>query len=202
MSHVEYRVADADADASVIAEIYAPYVRETIVSFETEPPDAAEMTQRIRRIGKQYPWLAASAGAEVIGYAYACENRSRLAYRWSVDVAVYLRASAQRAGIGRGLYRRLFAFLRAQGYVNAFAGISLPNPASVGLHEAMGFTRIGVYRNVGYKRGAWRDVGWWQLALQDPPEHPSDPIAFEGLDDAVISDILADTHSAKPRINP
>ena len=194
MSHVEYRVADSDDDASAIADIYAPYVRETIISFETEPPEAAEMAQRIRRIGKQYPWLAASAGGEVIGYAYACENRSRLAYRWSVDVAVYLRASAQRAGIGRGLYRRLFAFLRTQGYVNAFAGISLPNAASVGLHEAMGSTLIGVYRNVGYKHGAWRDVGWWQLALQDPPANPAEPRAFEDLDDALISGILADTH--------
>lgn len=196
MSHVEYRVADADDDARAIAEIYAPYVRETIISFETEPPDAAEMAQRIHRIGKQYPWLAASSGGEVSGYAYACENRSRLAYRWSVDVAVYLSASAQRAGIGRGLYRRLFAFLRAQGYVNAFAGISLPNAASVGLHEAMGFTLIGVYRNVGYKRGAWRDVGWWQLALQDPPAQPKEPLAFENLDDALISKILADASVA------
>ena len=135
-----------------------------------------------RRIGGQYPWLAASAGGRVIGYAYACENRSRLAYRWSVDAAVYLHASAQRAGIGRGLYQRLFALLRTQGYVNAFAGISLPNAASVGLHEAMGFTLIGVYRSVGYKLGAWRDVGWWQLALQDPPANPPEPLAFEDLD--------------------
>ncbi len=195
MSQVEYRVADADDDASAIAKIYAPYVRETTISFETEPPDAAEMTQRIRRIGRQYPWLAVSAGGEVIGYAYACENRSRLAYRWSVDVAVYLRASAQRTGIGRGLYLRLFAFLRAQGYVNAFAGISLPNAASVGLHEAMGFTPIGVYRNVGYKHGAWRDVGWWQLALQTPPANPAEPLTFEDLDDALISGILADANA-------
>lgn len=195
MSHVEYRVADADDDASAIAEIYAPYVCETIVSFETEPPDTAEMTQRIGRIGKQYPWLTASAGGQLVGYAYACENRSRLAYRWSVDVAVYLRSTAQRAGIGRGLYQRLFAFLRAQGYVNAFAGISLPNAASVGLHEAMGFALIGIYRSVGYKRGAWRDVGWWQLALQDPPANPAEPLAFKDLDDALISKILAEANS-------
>lgn len=192
MAHVEYRVADADADASAIADIYAPYVCETFVSFETEAPDVAEMTQRIGRIGKHYPWLAASADGEVIGYAYACENRSRLAYRWSVDVAVYLRASAQRAGTGRGLYRRLLSLLRTQGFVNAFAGISLPNSASVGLHEAMGFTLIGVYRNVGYKRGGWRDVGWWQLALQTPPANPGEPLAFEDIDEALVSKILGD----------
>jgi L-amino acid N-acyltransferase YncA len=191
MANAEYRVANT-GDAAAIATIYAPYVRETIISFETEPPDADEMAQRISRIGKQYPWLAASSDRRLIGYAYACENRSRLAYRWSVDVAVYLDASARGKGFGRGLYRRLFAFLREQGYVNAFAGISLPNDASVALHEAMGFARIGVYRSVGYKLAAWRDVGWWQLALKAPPANPVEPLAFENIDTARISRILAD----------
>ena len=189
MREIEYRRATAD-DAAEIAAIYAPYVRDTIISFETEAPDAAEMTARIERIGSQYPWLTASADGRVVGYAYACENRSRLAYRWSVDAAVYLDAPAQRKGIGRALYRRLFALLRAQGYVNAFAGISLPNAASVALHEAMGFTSIGVYRNVGYKLGAWRDVGWWQLALRDPPRQATEPLAIGELDDAVVEAVL------------
>jgi phosphinothricin acetyltransferase len=180
MRDIEYRLATAE-DAAAIAAIYAPYVRDTIISFETDAPDAAEIAVRIERIGRQYPWLVASADGRVVGYAYACENRSRLAYRWSVDVAVYLDPSAQRKGIGSELYRRLFALLRAQGYVNAFAGISLPNAASVALHEAMGFALIGVYRNVGYKLGAWRDVGWWQLALSEPPERPSEPIAIGDL---------------------
>jgi L-amino acid N-acyltransferase YncA len=180
MADIEYRRATVD-DAPAIAGIYAPYVRETIISFETEAPDAAEIAARIERIGRQYPWLTASADGRLVGYAYACENRARLAYRWSVDAAVYLDPSAQRQGIGRALYRRLFALLRAQGYVNAFAGISLPNAASVALHEAMGFAPIGVYRNVGYKLGAWRDVGWWQLALRDPPQDPSEPIAIGDL---------------------
>ncbi|HEX5124851.1 MAG TPA: GNAT family N-acetyltransferase, partial [Rhodanobacteraceae bacterium] len=134
MSGIEYRLATAE-DAPAIAAIYAPYVSDTIISFETEAPDAAEIASRIERIGRQYPWLAASADGRLVGYAYACENRSRLAYRWSVDTAVYLDPLAQRKGIGSALYRRLFALLRAQGYVNAFAGISLPNAASVALHE-------------------------------------------------------------------
>ena len=180
MRDIEYRLATAE-DAAAIAAIYAPYVRDTIVSFETEAPDAAEIALRIERIGRQYPWLAALVDGRVVGYAYACENHSRLAYRWSVDAAVYLDPSAQRKGIGGALYRRLFALLRAQGYVNAFAGISLPNAASVALHEAMGFALIGVYRNVGYKLGAWRDVGWWQLALCEPPENPVEPIAIGDL---------------------
>ena len=190
MRAIEYRLATAE-DAAAIAAIYAPYVRDTIISFETEAPGAAEIAARISRIGTQYPWLAASAEGRVVGYAYACENRSRLAYRWSVDAAVYLDPSAQRKSIGSGLYRRLFALLRAQGYVNAFAGISLPNAASVALHEAMGFTLIGVYRNVGNKLGAWRDVGWWQLALCEPPRQASAPVAIGDLDDAVVDAVLA-----------
>jgi phosphinothricin acetyltransferase len=190
MRDVEYRLATAE-DAPAIAAIYAPYVRETIISFETEAADAAEIAGRIARIGQQYPWLAAYADGRLVGYAYACENRSRLAYRWSVDAAVYLDPSAQRQGIGSGLYRRLFALLGVQGYVNAFAGISLPNAASVALHEAMGFALIGVYRNVGYKLGAWRDVGWWQLALCEPPRHASEPVAIGALGDGVVEAILA-----------
>ena len=196
MRDIEYRLATAE-DASAIAAIYAPYVRDTIISFETEAPDATEFAARIARIGRQYPWLVASVDGRIIGYAYACENRSRLAYRWSVDAAVYLDASAQRKGIGSALYRRLFALLRAQGYVNAFAGISLPNAASVALHEAMGFTLIGIYRNVGYKLGAWRDVGWWQLALCDPPQPAIEPLATAELEDAVVEAVLAGRATAQ-----
>jgi L-amino acid N-acyltransferase YncA len=190
MPSVEYGLARV-GDARAIADIYAPYVRDTIVSFETEVPDATEIAARMGRIEKQYPWLTASTDGRLVGYAYACENRSRAAYRWSVDAAVYLDASAQRRGIGSALYRRLFALLRMQGYVSAFAGISLPNPASIGLHEAMGFALIGVHRNVGYKLGAWRDVGWWQRGLCDPPRAPTEPIAIGALEPAVVEAILA-----------
>ena len=198
MSSVEYRIAGVD-DAAAIADIYAPYVRDTIISFETEAPDAHEIAQRMARLGRNYPWLAASSGGRLVGYAYACENRSRLAYRWSVDAAIYLDAAAQGRGIGRALYQRMFDLLRAQGYVNAFAGISLPNPASVGLHEAMGFTLIGIHRQVGYKLGAWRDVGWWQLALREPPENPPEPIEIAGLDATVVAAILGAENSAEMR---
>jgi phosphinothricin acetyltransferase len=190
MRGIEYRLATAE-DAPAIAAIYAPYVRESIVSFETEPPDPAEIAARIERIGRQYPWLVACSDDRAVGYAYACENRSRSAYRWSVDAAVYLDASAQRQGTGSALYRRLFALLRAQGYVNAFAGISLPNAASVALHEAMGFAPIGVHRDVGYKLGAWRDVGWWQLALCEPPRRPVEPVAVGDLGAGVVDAILS-----------
>ena len=191
MSSVEYRIARVD-DAAEIAEIYEPYVRDTVISFETEAPTAAEFAARIDRIGQQYPWLAASSDGRIIGYAYACENRSRAAYRWSVDAAIYLDAAAQRKGIGRALYERLFALLRAQGYVNAFAGITLPNDASIGLHEAVGFTLTGLYRNIGYKFGAWYDVGWWQLVMTEGwPDQPEEPARFGDLDRAFVTRVLA-----------
>ena len=175
MPSIGYRIARAE-DAPAIADIYAPYVRDTIISFETDAPDASEIQARMARIGAQYPWLVATSDGRVTGYAYACEHRARLAYRWSVDVAVYLPAAEHGKGIGRALYTRLFRLLREQGYVNAFAGITLPNEASVGIHEKMGFVPIGIYRRVGYKVGAWHDVGWWQLPLVDPPPaHPAEP---------------------------
>jgi phosphinothricin acetyltransferase len=190
MSAVEYRVAKLD-DATAIAEIYAPYVSATAITFEIDPPpDADEIASRMRRIGAIYPWLVATVDGEIAGYAYACENRSRAAYRWSVDAAVYLRASTHRRGIGRGLYERLFALLRAQGFVNAFAGITLPNAPSVGLHEAFGFRLIGVHQDVGWKLGAWRDVGWWQLALATPSSKPAEPIAFPDLGRALVERAL------------
>lgn len=186
MSAVEYRVATRE-DASAIAEIYAPYVSETAITFEIDPPpDADEFAARLARIGAVYPWLVATVDREIVGYAYACENRSRAAYRWSVDAAVYLRASTHRRGIGRALYERLFALLRAQGFVNAFAGITLPNAASVGLHEAFGFRLIGVHEQVGWKLGAWRNVGWWQLAFATPAANPAEPIAFADLDRTTV----------------
>jgi phosphinothricin acetyltransferase len=190
VSRVEYRIATVD-DAAAIADVYAPYVRDTATSFETEAPDAAELALRIERIGSHYPWLAASSDGRIVGYAYACENRSRRAYRWSVDTAVYLDESAQRRGIGRELYRRLFALLRAQGYVNAFAGVTLPNVASVGLHESMGFALIGVYRRVGYKLGAWHDVGWWQLVIADGSGEPEEPVRLGDLDRVLVERVLA-----------
>jgi phosphinothricin acetyltransferase len=190
MPAVEYCVATLE-DARAIAGIYAPYVSRTAITFEIDPPpDADEFATRMRRIGATYPWLVARIGGEILGYSYACENRSRAAYRWSVDAAVYLRESAHRNGIGRALYERLFALLRAQGFVNAFAGITLPNAASVGLHETLGFRLIGVHRDVGWKIGAWHDVGWWQRSLATPASDPAEPIAFRDLDRALGARVL------------
>jgi phosphinothricin acetyltransferase len=165
-------ITEADADA--VQAIYAPYVHNTAISFELEPPDVKEMRHRIRKTLVMYPWLVCEQG-ETVGYAYASQHRERAAYQWSVDVAVYAAPQYQRAGVGRGLYTSLFALLRLQGFFNAFAGIALPNDASVGLHMALGFQPIGVYRAVGFKLGKWHDVSWWGLPLQPPHPTPMPP---------------------------
>jgi phosphinothricin acetyltransferase len=174
------RVA-TEADADAIAAIYAPVVRETYISFELEPPDGPEMRRRVAQTLERYPWLVFERDGCVRGYAYASEHRSRAAYQWSVDVSVYVDPRQHRAGVGRALYRALFRLLQLQGHYGAYAGIALPNAASVGLHESLGFQPVGVYRAVGYKLGAWRDVGWWRLELREPDAAPQPPRRFPAV---------------------
>jgi L-amino acid N-acyltransferase YncA len=166
-------------DAADLAVIYRPYVTDAATSFEIEPPDTAEMARRLESTLAFLPWLVCTdAAGEVVGYAYASRHNERAAYQWSVNVTVYVGAGHHRRGVGRALYLRLFALLRLQGFYVAHAGITLPNPASVGLHEALGFLPIGVYPAVGWKLGAWRDVGWWQLPLQELPVAPAPPLSL------------------------
>lgn len=174
MSESGWRTATA-ADAEACAAIYAPYVETTVISFEVDPPDAAEMRHRIEATLPHYPWLVWQRDGTVLGYAYAGAHRTRAAYRWSVDTAIYLRQDIRGQGIGRQLYTALLQRLAAQGYVNAYAGVTLPNAASVGLHEALGYTPVGVYRQVGYKLGRWHDVGWWQRELNPHATAPAEP---------------------------
>ena len=168
-------------DAEAVAAIYAPIVRDTWISFETEAPSPQAMAARIEAVQQHYPWLVATSGSEVVGYAYASEHRQRAAYRWSVDVTAYVAEAARGRQVGRRLYGALIALLRAQGFRSAFAGIALPNAASVGLHEAVGFERLGIYKDVGFKHGEWRDVGWWRLGLRDDEDPPEEPTPFARL---------------------
>ena len=151
-------------DAERIAALYAPFVCDTIISFETEPPSVDEMARRIETLSADYPYLIAQA-EQLLGYAYASPHRQRAAYRSSVDVTVYVAPTAQRRGIGRTLYTELLAKLTAQGFHRAYAGIALPNEKSIGLHEAMGFRHVGTYREVGYKFGRFHDVAWYERDL-------------------------------------
>lgn len=153
-------------DAAACAAIYAPFVLGSWVSFETDAPDAAEMARRITAHGASHGWLIASdAAGRVAGYAYGSPHRSRAAYATSCDVAIYVDPAHARQGVGKALYAALLPMLAQRGHHAAFAGIALPNDASIALHRAMGFTPVGIYREVGWKMGGWRDVGWWQRVL-------------------------------------
>ena len=181
--------AAAPEDAAAIAAIYAPHVLTGTVSFEVDPPDARAMRARMAASDGLYPWLVAvtgdSGGGEteggVIGYAYATKFRDRPAYRYVVETTIYLADVAQRQGVGRLLYEALIDTLRAQGFVHAIGAIALPNDASIGLHEAVGFRRAGVYREVGFKHGQWIDVGIWQCELNEPRVPPVEPRPFSAV---------------------
>ncbi|HEY0512742.1 MAG TPA: arsinothricin resistance N-acetyltransferase ArsN1 family B [Thermoanaerobaculia bacterium] len=171
----------SERDAAAIQRIYAPFVLQTAVSFETAAPGVDEMRSRVVATLARLPWLVCERQDEVIGYAYASPHRARAAYGWSVDVTVYVHEDHRRNGVGRALYASLLQVLRLQGFYNAYAGVTLPNPGSVGLHEAMGFRPVGIYRDVGHKLGQWHDVGWWQLALQAHAAAPAAPATLDAV---------------------
>ena len=175
------RLADPERDAAVVAAIYRPSVVDGLASFEAVAPTADEMADRMRETLARTPWLVAERDDAVLGYAYAGPHHGRAGYRWSVNISVYVAADATGRGIGRALYDRLIALLRRQGFVNVYAGITLPNAASVALHEAIGMRRIGVYERVGFKHGAWRDVAWYGLRLAEPMGPPGEPIPISAL---------------------
>jgi phosphinothricin acetyltransferase len=162
-------------DSAAIADIYAPVVIGTATSFEAMPPDAEEMARRIASLSSRYPWLVCNEDGAILGYAYASGHRDRAAYEWSVEVSAYVHPLAHRRGIGKALYTSLFSILALQGFRNAYAGITLPNPASEALHKAVGFTSVGVYRGIGYKHGAWHDVVWLERPLADHVDDPPPP---------------------------
>jgi len=171
------RVASAD-DAPRIAEIYAPAVLERATSFEVVAPTADEMLSRMNKILPTFPWLVCEYDGKVIGYSYASAHHERAAYRWSGDVAVYVSDEAHRRGVGTALYTALFEILILQGYRNVYAGITLPNPASEGMHRRAGFIPVGVYHHVGYKFGAWHDVAWFERVLLPTIKEPPEPSPF------------------------
>ncbi|GCE14981.1 arsinothricin resistance N-acetyltransferase ArsN1 family B [Tengunoibacter tsumagoiensis] len=172
-----FRLARA-SDADAISAIYTPIVERTATSFELKAPGPEEIQERIIKTLLTHPWLVAEKEGDLLGYAYASQHRSRLGYQWSADISVYIAEQNRGQGLGRALYTSLFALLRLQGFYNVYAGISLPNPGSVALHEAMGMIPVGIYQKVGYKNGAWQDVGWWQGNLQDYQENPLPPLSL------------------------
>lgn len=175
------RLADPDRDADAVAAIYRPAVEASIASFEEVAPSAAEMAERMRATLARTPWLVAVSGDTLSGYAYAGRHKERAGYRWSVDISVYVDGAHHGRGIGRRLYDELLATLRRQGFVNAYAGVALPNPASVALHESIGMRRVALYERVGWKFGAWHDVAWYGMRLLEPSGEPPEPVPLPDL---------------------
>ncbi|HEX8342099.1 MAG TPA: GNAT family N-acetyltransferase [Tepidisphaeraceae bacterium] len=175
---IEVRIA-TPADADAVARIYRPYVTHTALTFDETPPSPDAFAQRIRQTLERDPFLVAERDGGVVGFAYASPRGSRASFRWSIDTAVYVDESAPRTGVGTALYGRLIPVLARQGYAKAYAVITMPNAPSVGLHESLGFRHVATLPAVGFKLGAWRDVGWWELPLMPAlPKSPAEPKAF------------------------
>ena len=171
------RVA-AVRDAEAVCGIYSPIVKETAISFEYRAPSAVEMRRRIWETLESHPFLVLEEDGKVVGYAYATSHRKREAYRWAVEVSVFVDQRHRRTGVGGALYRALLHILRLQGYCHAFAVITMPNPPSIAFHESLGFRQIAKFTGIGFKLGYWRDTGWWHLRLLDLPDAPSPPRPF------------------------
>ncbi|HEV2017361.1 MAG TPA: GNAT family N-acetyltransferase [Gemmatimonadaceae bacterium] len=189
---IDIRLATA-ADGAALAAIYAPAVEGQATSFELEPPDPLEMGRRVVAVTARTPWLVCVHRGGTIGYAYAILHRDRPAYAWSVEVSAYVDATSHRAGVGTALYNSLFAVLSLQGFRSAYAGITLPNPASVRLHETVGFRPVGVYHDIGYKLGRWHDVAWFERALgpHEAEPRPPRPLPEIGVDTPAFTAALA-----------
>jgi L-amino acid N-acyltransferase YncA len=166
-----------EADAEAMVAIYAPVVRDTAISFELAPPDAAAFRDKIRHLLEWAPCLVCEEDDRVLGYAYAGRFRDRPAYRFTVETTVYVHSDARGRGVGRALYEDLFERTIRQGFRRAVAGITLPNEASVGLHRAVGFNLVGVFPKIGFKFGRWHDVSWWERPLGPHVPDPAEPTA-------------------------
>lgn len=189
ISSCQFRLA-TPADAEQILDIYAPFCDHTAVSFELQAPSLPEMQQRIQQITAQLPWIVCE-GPRIVGYVYASPHRKYAAYSWNVESSIYIHPHYHRLGIGRALYTTLFRLLRLQGYFRVYAGITVPNPSSVSLHQSLGFQPIGIYRNTGYKFGRWLDVEWWELSLQPEGTEPRSPQLMTELgESSVVQEML------------
>ena len=165
----EIQIRDArESDATAIAGIYNPFVESSIVTFEEQPVSPDEIARRIRNVQEaSLPWIVALAGERLVGYAYATPWRPRSAYRFSVELSIYISPDFFRRGIGSRLYAALIPALKRKGVRTLLGGVALPNPASVGMLERAGFEKVAHLREVGYKLGQWIDVAYWQRKLPD-----------------------------------
>jgi len=177
-------------DADGILTIYAPYITDTSFTFEAEVPTTSAFADRIASYLNNWPWLVCEINGKIAGYAYGSRYRERVGYQWCVECSVYIHEDFQKMGIARALYTALFAILKKQGYYNVYAVINLPNDKSVRLHESCGFKWFATYENVGYKLGKWKNVGWWQLNINEYGDEPAPPVKFSELDKNLLSGVL------------
>ena len=170
-----------EKDAREILDIYSPFISHSAVSFETTVPGLQEFTERIISYTRKYPWIVAEKEGKILGYAYAGKHREREAYQWSVESSVYVHPGFYGQGIGHQLYSTLFTLLKQMGFVNVYAGVTLPNEKSIRLHRKMGFQDIGIYRKIGYKQGSWHDVLWMALTIHEQGANPAPPLGMENI---------------------
>ena len=183
------RIATTD-DAEPILRIYAPYIENTSYTFETEVPSVDSFRERISSYLQNWPWLVCEIDGVIAGYAYGARHRERVAYQWSIECSVYVHDDYQRKGVARALYTALIDILKIQGFRNLYAVINLPNDKSVSFHEKLGFEYFATYKNVGYKLGRWKNVGWWQLQLNEYSMEPEPPVKFSEIKPEGIENIL------------
>jgi len=183
------RVAIKD-DAAGMLEIYAPFILNSGITQETEMPSVEDFQQRIISNLEERPWLVCEINNEIAGYAYAGKHRDRKGYQWCTEPSVYISEKYYGLGIANALYTALFDILKIQGYVNAYAVITLPNDRSIAFHKKFGFEYLTTYKKIGYKLGEWHDVGWMQYEVNTHKEDPQDPIKFLIIEKSVIDSIL------------
>jgi phosphinothricin acetyltransferase len=189
---ISIRIATRD-DANEIVDIYSPSVLNAAISFETEVPSIGEMQKRIETCLQKYPWIVSVIDEKIAGYVYASKHREREAYQWSCECSVYVHNDFKGKGIGKLLYHLLFQILKLQGFRNVYAGITLPNDASVHLHERCGFKPFAKYDNIGYKFGNWHTVGWWKLQINNYDLQPPPPLKISELNSETLHNWFHET---------
>ena len=178
------------ADANEILAIYAPYIRDTSLTFETEVPALEDFSKRITDYSENWPWLVCEIDGVIAGYAYGARYRERVAYQWCTESSVYIHNDFHRRGIAQALYSALFDIFKKQGFRNVYAVINLPNENSVKFHESCGFRYFATFEQVGYKLGKWKNVGWWRLIVNDFTDEPPPPVKFSKLDKKFLPELF------------
>ena len=177
-------------DASAILDIYKPYIEHTSFTFETEIPALTDFQKRIDDYLENWPWLVCEDNGKVTGYAYGAKHRERKGYQWCVESSIYIHDDYLQKGVGKALYETLLEILKKQGYRNVYAVINLPNDRSVKFHEKLGFSFLALYPNVGYKLGEWKNVGWWQIHLNEYNMEPDPPVKFSDINKDFLENLL------------